>query len=110
MTIPIGPLNQVPLACTLTPAAGREQVQRWRSFDREHAVRREESPTALTVHYARTSHAVETLHQLVNAESACCSFVDWRIEDHGTQLTLVVSGSPDQLAALSINGPRAERA
>lgn len=102
MTIPIGPLNQVPLACTLTPASGREQVQRWRSFDREHAFRREESPTALTVHYARTPDAVETLHQLVDAESACCSFVDWRIEDDGTQLRLIVSGSPERLAALRV--------
>ena len=100
--IPIGPLTEVPLACTLTPDAGRKQVQRWRAFDREHALQREESPTVLTVHYARTPDAVETLRELVDAESACCSFVDWRIEDDGTDLRLVVSGSPDQLAALSI--------
>lgn len=102
MTIPIGPLNQVPLACTLTPDAGREQVQRWRRFDREHALRREPAPTTLTVHYARTPDAVEKLRELVEAESACCSFVDWRIEDDGTQLRLIVSGTPDQLGALSI--------
>ena len=100
--IPIGPLNDVPVACTLTPDAGREQVQRWRSFDREHALRREESPTALTVHYARTPDSVETLHRLVDAESTCCSFVGWRIEDDGTDLRLVVTGSPDQLAALNV--------
>ena len=46
--IPIGPLADVPVACTLTPDAGREQVQRWRSFDREHALRREESRTTPT--------------------------------------------------------------
>lgn len=100
--IPIGPLAEVPLACTLTPDAGREQVQRWRRFDQKHALRRESTPTALTVHYARTPGAVEKLQELVDAESACCSFVDWRIEDDGTDLRLVVSGSPDQLAALSI--------
>lgn len=61
--IPIGQLTEVPLACTLTPDAGRE---------------------------------------LVKVESACCSFVDWRIEDDGSQLRLVVSGSPEHLAALSI--------
>ena len=100
--IPIAPLNDVSLACTLTPDAGREQVQRWRSFDREHALRREESSTALPVYYARTPGAVETLHRLVDTESTCCSFAGWRIEDDGTDLRLVVTGSPDQLAALTI--------
>lgn len=103
MTIPIGPLSQVPHACTLTPDAGREQLQRWHQFDRRHALRRESSATALTVHYARTPDGVEELRGLVEAESACCSFVDWHIEDDGARLRLVVSGSAEQLAALSIS-------
>ena len=52
--------------------------------------------------YARTPAAVAQLRELVKVESACCSFVDWRIEDDGSQLRLVVSGSPEHLAALSI--------
>lgn len=100
--IPIGQLTEVPLACTLTPDAGREQVQRWRAFDHEHALGRHSTPTVLTVRYARTPAAVAQLRELVKVESACCSFVDWRIEDDGSQLRLVVSGSPEHLAALSI--------
>lgn len=71
MNTPIGPLTAVPVACTFTPQAGREQVERWQAFDREHALRRESSPTALTVHYTRSTHAVDRLHELVAAESDC---------------------------------------
>lgn len=28
-----GPLNSLPIACTLTPSAGTEQIERWRAFD-----------------------------------------------------------------------------
>lgn len=30
---PTGPLNGLPIACTLTVGAGREEVERWRAFD-----------------------------------------------------------------------------
>ena len=38
----------------------------------------------------------------VEAESSCCSFVDWRIEEQHSDLRLVVTGSPQQLAALNV--------
>lgn len=43
------------------------------------------------------------LRELVSVASSCCSFVDWRmIGDDQGHLLLVVTGTPEQLAALGI--------
>ncbi|WP_210603409.1 hypothetical protein [Brevibacterium oceani] len=97
-----GPLGDLPIACTLTPGAGREQIERWRAFDGEHALDVERTETSLVVHYSRTEDSVRRLRELVAVESSCCSFVDWRVEDDREQLLLVVTGSAEQLAALDV--------
>ncbi|PFG68179.1 hypothetical protein B0O41_3012 [Propionibacteriaceae bacterium ES.041] len=99
---PVGPLPGLPIACALTPSAGKEQVQRWRAFDDEHLFEVERGETRLVVHYARTDDSAQRLRDLVATESECCSFVDWRIDDDHDDLRLVVTGTPDQLAALGV--------
>ena len=54
------------------------------------------------MHYARTGDSARRLRDLVATESACCSFVDWQIDDDHADLRLVVTGTPEQLAGLSI--------
>lgn len=97
-----GPLDAVPIACTLTPEAGQDQVESWRAFDDEYALHAERSDTTIVVHYTRTDDSVQRLNALVATESACCSFVDWEIDDRNAGLRLVVTGSAEQLAALRI--------
>lgn len=41
----IGPLNGLPIACTLTPAAGKAQVEKWRAFDDDYALETERTDT-----------------------------------------------------------------
>ena len=97
-----GPLGGVPIACALAPGAGREQIERWRAFDDEHALGVERTETRLVVRYARTDDSVRKLRALVAVESSCCSFVDRRVVDDQQRLLLVVTGSAEQLAALNV--------
>ncbi|NLE80547.1 MAG: hypothetical protein GX610_13355 [Rhodococcus sp.] len=98
----IGPLNALPIACTLGPNVGREQVERWRDFDGEYAVGIERTDTQLVVHYRKVEESVQRLRQLVATESDCCSFVDWAIDNTHDDLRLIVTGTPGQLAALHV--------
>lgn len=98
----IGPLEGLPIACTLNPDAGREQLARWQQFDADYALARNAQPGQLTVHYASNDDSRNRLRALVAAESHCCSFVDWSIDDTHHDLRLIVRGSDDAIAALSI--------
>lgn len=98
----IGPLGDVPITCTLTPNAGEEQVKRWKAFDDDYLLNVERTETMLVVHYAKTEESSRRLRELVAVESACCSFVDWRVEDEHEDLRLKVTGAPEKLAALSV--------
>ena len=97
-----GPLDGLPIACTLTPGRGRDQVARWQAFDRDHALSVERTEAQISVRYAKSADAVARLRELVAQEQDCCGFVDWTIDESGPDLRLVVSGSPEQLAALSL--------
>ncbi len=99
---PVGPLGGLPIACALTPGTGKEQLVRWRSFDDEHLLKVERGETRLVVHYAKTDDSAQRLRDLVAIENDCCSFVDWEIDDGPADLRLIVTGTADQLAALSV--------
>src|SRR5699024_10736827 len=101
----IGPLNGLPLACALTSDTGRAQVEKWRAFDDDYLLSVERTETRLVVHYSKVHDSVRRLRILVAVESECCSFVDWTINDSHADLRLVVTGAPDQLAALNVGSP-----
>lgn len=98
----VGPLNGLPIACTLTPAAGKAQVEKWRAFDEDYALATERTDTRLTIHYAKLDDSTRRLRELVAAESTCCVFVDWSIDETHDDLRLIVTGTPEQLAALKV--------
>jgi len=98
----IGPMDGPPTACTLTAAAGHAQVARWRAFAEVHALGVERTDTRLTIRYVRTEHSVRRLRELVAVERACCGFVTWTVDDTHAHLRLIVTGRPEQLAALDI--------
>lgn len=97
-----GPLNGLPIACTLTPAAGKVQVEKWQRFDDEYALGTERTDTRLTVHYVKLDDSIRRLRELVAAESTCCAFVDWNIDESHADLQLIITGTADQLATLSV--------
>lgn len=98
----VGPLRGLPIACTFTPDAGKAQVERWHAFDEDYALAVERTDTRLTIHYAKVDDAITRLRELVAGETACCSFVDWSIDEDHADLRLIVTGSAEQLAALSV--------
>ncbi|WP_085369618.1 hypothetical protein [Leifsonia sp. NCR5] len=102
MTTHVGPLNGLPIACTLTPASGKAQVEKWHDFDAVYALRVERTDTQLTVRYSKVEDSIRRLRDLVDDESHCCSFVNWTIDDQADDLKLIVTGTPEGLSALSI--------
>lgn len=101
----VGPLNGIPVACTLpTLAAAREQLEKWRAFEADYALFSERTDTQLTVHYTRRDDSIAQLRELVATEKQCCAFVEWSINEGGTDLRLIVRGSAFQLAALNVSG------
>lgn len=69
--------------------------RRLRAGDRAHRHR-------LTIHYAKLDDSTRRLRELVAAESTCCAFVDWSIDENHADLRLIVTGTPEQLAALNV--------
>lgn len=98
----IGPQQGLPIACTLTPDAGRAQVEKWRAFNAEYSLGVDRSDDELVVRYEKTDESERRLRKLVAAENSCCSFVDWVIDGNQSELGLIVTGTPGQLAALGI--------
>ena len=98
----LGPLREIPIACTLTPSSGREQLASWRRFDDEYGLSRETTDGELVVHYRKAPDSIERLHRLVAGESQCCSFAEWSVDESAHDLRLVVRGTPDALAALNV--------
>lgn len=97
-----GPFGELPIACTLAPSVGREQIERWQELEDQCALGAVRTDSELVVHYTRTDDSVRRLRDLVEVERDCCSFVDWAIDDSQGELRLVVTGTPDQLAALRV--------
>jgi hypothetical protein len=97
-----GPLADVPIACSLSHTEGRNQVNRWRAFDADYALSRDEHDGELIMHYAKNADSEMWLAELVAVESECCSFVDRSIDDSDRDLRRMVRGSQDGIAALSI--------
>ena len=57
----LGPIRQLPIACSLSADAGAEQLARWREFDADYALSRETAPGIVTVHYAKNEDSIERL-------------------------------------------------
>lgn len=41
------------------------------------------------------------LARLVEAERACCGFVEWQLSENGNELTLGISGEPEGINAMA---------
>lgn len=102
-----GPFRDVPIACTLpTIAEAKAQVERWQAFDADYALSSERSDSALIILYAKVNDSISRLRELVEVEQRCCAFVEWDIDESGSDLHLIARGSEEQLAALNVPLPR----
>jgi hypothetical protein len=96
--------DELPVACTLGPADGRDRIAQWRAL-RERAgaeVRREGA--VLTLRFEPQPGVLEELSGLAAAEAECCGFVTWHAALDDGAPTLTVTGDDpaavDAIAAL----------
>ncbi|MEO5678810.1 MAG: hypothetical protein ABIS47_03990 [Acidimicrobiales bacterium] len=90
-----------PLTCTLSPAALADRGAAWAQVDTS-AVERVHLTGRLQIRYRAEPGLVEIIEALAAAERQCCGWASWDVipveEGH---CTLVVTGPPDQVAALA---------
>lgn len=91
----------LPIACTLSPDTGAEQVARWKALNDDYLLETESLPGAVVAHYAKLDDAATRLAALVRTERRCCAFASWTIEGSDTDLRLTVAAEPDALDALT---------
>ena len=65
----------LPVACALTPSEAPLRVRRWQLLHERAAPRAELRPGRLEIRYLSAMGVLAELHDLVEAERACCSFV-----------------------------------
>lgn len=59
------------------------------------------SPQLLTVRFPPSVDLSTKLSELVAAESECCGFVEWELQDRGDELRLIVRGDPPGVLAMA---------
>ena len=59
------------------------------------------SPQLLTVRFPTSIGLSTKLRELVAAESECCGFVDWELQDRGDELRLIIRGDPEGVLAMA---------
>lgn len=85
---------ELPTACTLGPADGRDRLERWRALHaRAQPVARRDG-AVLELRYAAVPGGFDELAALAAAEAGCCGFVTWRAWLDGDAPVLTVT-SPD---------------
>lgn len=95
---------QVPVACTLDGGAAKERVGRWRAILDSHGSDKQLVDDTLTLRFRRDGDAERELADLVAAERECCAFVGWQLDVDRDDLVLLITGAPDDLAALNFVG------
>jgi len=100
----MGPVEELPVACTLGPGRGEEQLRRWRALEGGHLIHRSRQPDELVVRYRADEASRRELTELIDVEQERCGFVTWTVIDTDDELALVVRGSPADLDALSAGG------
>lgn len=66
-----------------------------------HRLSVDRSPTRLTVRFASGADLSTKLGELVAAESQCCGFVDWHLDEQNNELALTIFGDPAGVLAMA---------
>jgi hypothetical protein len=62
----------------------------------------ERTDSCLAIHFAKFDGSTRRLRELVAAETSCCAVVDWDIDETHADLRLIVTGTAEQLPALTV--------
>ena len=90
---------EFPIACTLNSGELADRLASWASLQPAlRSVTRHDGELRVAFDAAAGSR---TLAELVEAEAACCAFVDWQLVADGGELVVVITGSDTGVAAIA---------
>ncbi len=80
------------IACTLDADGQAAQVNAFADLCQRALLETEEISGGLRLHFSAQPGTCEELEQLIEAESECCLFLDFRLHAHEGKLVLEVTG------------------
>jgi hypothetical protein len=92
--------TELPIACTLGPADGRDRIARWRALHEQARPTATRDAGRLELRYAAGPGTYDELTALVAAERDCCGFVAWSASLDGDVPVLTVTAPADEPTAL----------
>jgi hypothetical protein len=87
--------DSLPIACTLSPDGMEARLALIDALAADGLLDRTATETGLRVRLRDTPDVERRTRELVAAESACCSFLDFRLARDDGDLVLDISGPPD---------------
>ena len=88
-------MNDLPIACTLTPAALADRSAFIDALRDDALIEREETPTGVRVRLRDGGDVEQRVRELAAAEAACCAFLTFGVERGDGELVLSIDGPAD---------------
>jgi len=101
VTVDAGGRPLLPVACTLGAIDGTQRLEEWRRLSAAAGLGRQMTDGKLTLRFGDVAGFREELDRLVRAERECCAFLGWELTQSGTEWHVHITGSPDELRALT---------
>ena len=87
------------IACTLTNDDLAIQADDWRRLRAAAETGIENRPDGVRLRFRRDSGVAEELRRLTDIENVCCSWAEWRVSEHSTEVVLDVRSAGDGVQA-----------
>jgi hypothetical protein len=72
-------MNQIPIACTLSPGDAVVRVDEWKAFLEKNVVEIDRTTQLVRLRLRDQGDSVLSATDLAQREKACCAFLDFRI-------------------------------
>jgi hypothetical protein len=93
-------MSEKPQACSLTPGQQSERAAEFRALAERALVSRERRDGSVVLSFSRAPGVRETVEDLARRERECCSFLDFRVDEHDGRVRLAIAAAPVDRAAL----------
>lgn len=90
--------NIKPVACTLTPAAQRAEIRRFKTDLGPHVLTRERLDDGARLTFAAVPGLREKIDLLVELDRGCCTFLEHEVESNEKTVTLTVRSQGQGIA------------
>jgi hypothetical protein len=92
--------DEIPVACSLSPAGLAAQAGRWERLGARAMAARTETPQGLRIEFRPEPGAEEELRALAAVEAECCPWAAWAVQTSAGRLVLDVRSAGEGIAAL----------